>query len=221
MFKLAVFDMAATTVNDRDEVYRVLREAPEREGAKFTDEQFQQFMGTEKHWAIGQLLELGGVEPTPEVHERAWEWFRQELERTYRAEPPTPLPGIENMFKQLRSQGIKVGLTTGFAREIVDIILEAMGWDKDTVDVVVAGDEVVAGRPEPLLIQKAMAEVGVTEAAEVISSGDTEADVVSAQRAEVTSVGVLTGHLTTEQFQALKADHILDSAANITTLITN
>lgn len=125
------------------------------------------------------------------------------------------------MFKQLRSQGIKVGLTTGFAREIVDIILEAMGWDKDTVDVVVAGDEVVAGRPEPLLIQKAMAEVGIIEPSEVISSGDTEADVVSAQRAEVTSVGVLTGHLTTEQFQVLKADHVLDSAANITTLINN
>lgn len=221
MFKLAVFDMAGTTVNDRDEVYRVLREAPEREGAKFTDEQFQQFMGTEKHWAIGRLLEIGGVEPTTEVHERAWEWFRQELERTYRAEPPTPLQGIEDMFKQLRTQGVKVGLTTGFAREIVDIILEAMGWDKDTVDVVVAGDEVAAGRPEPLLIQKAMAEVGLTDPAEVISAGDTEADVVSAQRAGVTSVGVLTGHLTTAQFQALKADHVLDSAANITSLVIN
>ena len=53
MFKLAIFDMAGTTVNDRDEVYRVLREAPEMEGAKFSDEVFQQYMGTEKHWAIG------------------------------------------------------------------------------------------------------------------------------------------------------------------------
>jgi len=33
------------------------------------------------------------------------------------------------MLKQLCSLGIEVGLTTGFAREIVDIILEAMGRD--------------------------------------------------------------------------------------------
>ncbi|MEY8576746.1 hypothetical protein AALI21_00335 [Corynebacteriaceae bacterium 6-324] len=44
MFKLVVFDMAGTTINDRDEVFCVHREVPEREGAQFTDEQFQQFV---------------------------------------------------------------------------------------------------------------------------------------------------------------------------------
>ena len=221
MFKLAIFDMAGTTVNDRDEVYRVLREAAEMEGSQFSDEVFQQYMGTEKFWAIGKLLEAGGIEPTQEVHERAWQWFRAELARTYTEHSPTPLPGIEEMFAQLREQGVKIGLTTGFAREIVDIILGAMGWDNNVVDFVAAGDEVGQGRPEPLLIQKVMEEAGITDTAEVISSGDTEADVISAQRAGVTSVGVLTGHLTTEQFQQLGADHILDSAADIVSLFKN
>lgn len=221
MFKLAIFDMAGTTVNDRDEVYRVLREAPEMEGAKFSDEVFQQYMGTEKHWAIGKLLRAGGVEPTAEVHERAWQWFRAELARTYLADAPTPLAGIEDMFKTLRNNGVKIGLTTGFSREIVDIILSAMGWDEGMVDFVAAGDEVEQGRPEPFLIQKVMAEAGITDPAEVISSGDTEADVISAQRAGVTSVGVLTGHLTAEQFQELRADYVLDSAADIVKLISN
>lgn len=221
MFQLAIFDMAGTTVNDRDEVYRVLREAAEMEGAEFSDEVFQQYMGTEKRWAIGQLLKAGGIEPTEQVHERAWQWFRAELTRTYIADAPTPLPGIEDMFKTLREKGIKIGLTTGFAREIVDIILSAMGWDKDTVDFVAAGDEVEQGRPAPFLIQKVMFEANITDPAQVISSGDTEADVISAQRAGVTSVGVLTGHLTTEQFQELKADHILESAADVVELINS
>lgn len=34
------------------------------------------------------------------------------------------------MLKQLCSLGIKFGLTTGFASEIVDIILEGMGRDQ-------------------------------------------------------------------------------------------
>lgn len=219
MTQLAIFDMAGTTIDERDEVYRILREAAEREGAQFSDETFQHFMGTEKHWAIGQLLSEGGVEPTEEVHERAWQWFREELNRSYTAQPPRPLDGIEELFSQLHERGIKVGLTTGFSREIVDLILASMGWGPELIDATAAGDEVEAGRPEPFLIQEVMRKLAVTDTAAVISSGDTRADVVSAQRAGVTSVGVLTGHLTSEDFNALGADHILSSAADLLTIL--
>lgn len=219
MTQLAIFDMAGTTIDERDEVYRLLREAAEREGAQFSDETFQHFMGTEKHWAIGQLLSEGGVEPTEEVHERAWQWFREELNRSYTAQPPRPLEGIEELFSQLHDRGIKVGLTTGFSREIVDLILVSMGWGPELIDATAAGDEVEAGRPEPYLIQEVMRKLAVTDTAAVISSGDTRADVVSAQRAGVTSVGVLTGHLTCEDFNALGADHILNSAADLLTIL--
>lgn len=219
MTQLAIFDMAGTTIDERDEVYRILREAAEREGAQFSDETFQHFMGTEKHWAIGQLLSEGGVEPTEEVHERAWQWFREELNRSYTAQPPRPLEGIEELFSQLHDRGIKVGLTTGFSREIVDLILVSMGWGPELIDATAAGDEVEAGRPEPYLIQEVMRKLAVTDTAAVISSGDTRADVVSAQRAGVTSVGVLTGHLTCEDFNALGADHVLNSAADLLTIL--
>lgn len=214
MFELAVFDMAGTTVNDRDEVYRVLREATEREGAKYTDEQFQQFMGTEKYYAIGKLLEIGGVEATPEIHDNAWAWFREELHRTYTENPPQPLPGIEQALETFRAEGMKVGLTTGFSREITDLILTKMGWQiGETIDASRAGDEVAQGRPEPDLIQLVMADVGVSDPTKVISVGDTSADVQSALKAGVTSVGVLTGHLTREDFQAEGAHLVVDSVA--------
>lgn len=219
MIQLAIFDMAGTTIDERDEVYRILREAAEREGAIFSDETFQHYMGTEKHWAIGKLLAEGGIEPTEEIHERAWQWFREELNRSYTAQPPRPLDGIEELFGKLHERGIKVGLTTGFSREIVDLILNSMGWGAELIDASAAGDEVPAGRPEPFLIQEVMKKLDVNDTAAVISSGDTRADVVSAQRAGVTSVGVLTGHLTEEDFVALNADHILKSAADLLTVL--
>lgn len=220
MISLAIFDMAGTTINDRDEVYRVLREATERTGARYTDEQFQEWMGTEKKWAIRNLLELGGLEATEELVEETWAWFRAELRRTYTENPPVPIDGVEDMLRELRARDIRVALTTGFNRETVDLILASMGWSVgDLLDTTAAGDEVESGRPEPYLIQKVMAELDVTDLDQVISLGDTQADVISAQRAGVRSVGVLTGHLTEEEFRELNADHVLASSAELPRLL--
>lgn len=216
MYQLAVFDMAGTTINDRDEVYRVLREATEREGARYTDEQFQEWMGTEKHYAIENLLRIGGIEASAADVDRAFDWFIEELRRTYTENPPTPLDGVENALAELRSRGVKVGLTTGFSRQIVDIILAGMGWaEGETIDTVTAGDEVADGRPAPDMILSVMEKTGVTDTSAVISAGDTVVDVKSAQNAGVTSVGVLTGHLTREDFEAAGADLIVDSVADL------
>ena len=221
MYTLAIFDMAGTTINDRDEVYRVLREATEREGATYSDAQFQEWMGTEKKWAIRNLLEIGGVAVTEDLVEQAWEWFRAELRRTYTENPPVALDGVAEALSELRAAGVKVGLTTGFSREIADLILDSMGWGVGVnLDASVSADQVVAGRPEPHMIFRVMADLGVGDAAQVISVGDTAADVRSAQAAGVTSVGVLTGHLTRAGFAELGADHVLDSAAELSRLIT-
>lgn len=222
MIELAVFDMAGTTIDDRDEVYRVLRQATEREGARYTDEQFQRWMGTEKKWAIENLLRIGGIEVTEERHEKAWEWFRAELRRTYTDNPPKPLPGIEEALASLRDRGIKVALTTGFSREITDLIFAAMGWEPGrTFDTSSCGDEVTAGRPEPDMIRKVMANLEIDDPAKVISAGDTSADIQSARRAGVTAVGVLTGHLSREDFAAEGADLILASAADLPEAVKN
>lgn len=216
MFKLVVCDMAGTTINDYDEVYRVLREATERAGAKYSDETFQEWMGTEKRFAIANLLQEGGVEPTEELVEECWQWFRAELERTYTDTPPVPLEGVAQQLATWREQGIKVSLTTGFSREITDLILRNMGWEVgETIDAVTAGDEVENGRPEPDMILRNMEKLGITDKSEVISVGDTAADVRSAQAAGVTSVGVLSGHLTREEFEELGADRIVESVAHL------
>lgn len=220
MIRLAVLDMAHTTIDDHDQVYRVLREAAARGGAEVSDEVFAQHRGTEKRHAIGRLLSEGGVEVTDRLHEQCWQWFRAELHRTYSATPPAALPGVDHALSALREMGVKVALNTGFSREIADLILEGVGWRiGHELDGSATGDEVEAGRPAPFLIQRVMAETGITDPAEVISAGDTEADVRSGQNAGGRSVGVLTGHLTRADFTALGADHVLDSAAELPALL--
>lgn len=227
--KLAVFDMAGTTVDDRDEVYRVLREAVERHGARFTDEEFQKWMGTEKRWAIENLFAIGGVDADDELIDDAFGWFLGELDRTYTDNPPVPLPGVEEALRTLRAAGVNVALTTGFSRSIADLILDRMNWRRasDTgaesasvvLDAISCGDEVPAGRPEPHMIEAVMAATGVTEPGDVISLGDTVVDVASARAAGVTSVGVRTGHLTEAEFDEAGADLVLRSAADVAGLL--
>jgi phosphonatase-like hydrolase len=223
-YRLAVLDMAGTTIDDRHEVYRVLRESVEREGARFDDATFQQWMGTEKRSAITNLLRLGGVEADEELIDAAFAWFLAELTRTYTENPPVPLPGVEEALTALRANGVQVGLTTGFSRDIADLILERMGWavgpDRAAtmVDAVVCGDEVPEGRPAPFMIQRVMGATGVTDPALVVSAGDTAVDVESARRAGVHAIGVLTGKLDRAAHEAAGADTVLDGVRDLPSL---
>jgi phosphoglycolate phosphatase len=219
--QLAVLDMAGTTVDDRHEVYRVLRACVEREGARFDDATFQQWMGTEKRAAIRSLLTLGGVPATDELVESTFAWFRTELTRSYTENPPIPLPGIEDALTTLRQRGIALGLTTGFSRDIADLILDRLGWSGGTeaaaspIDAVVCGDEVPEGRPAPHMIQEVMHRTGITDPSRVASIGDTAVDVESARRAGVLAIGVLTGKLARADHEAVGADVVVGSVADL------
>ena len=76
--------------------------------------------------------------------------FRNRLITAYTENPPHPLPGIPEALTTLRAAGIRVALTTGFDRDIVDSLLDVLGWEGDSmVDTVVCGSDVAAGRLRP------------------------------------------------------------------------
>ena len=183
--------------------------------------ELQKWMGTEKRWAITNLLRAGGVEPADNVVDRAYDWFLNTLRDSYRNNPPQPLPGILETIAELRARGIKVALTTGFSTEIATPLLEGLGWtanDGDpsaTLDAVVCADTVAAGRPAPYMIHRAMEATGIQDVAEVAAAGDTVADVLAARRAGVLSIGVLTGHMRREDFEPHPHDLVVDSVADL------
>jgi phosphoglycolate phosphatase len=222
MITLAVLDIAGTTVDERDEVYRTLQVSVEREGATVSPAVLQEWMGTEKRWAIENLLRAGGVEPAGDVVDRAYAWFLATLRQSYLSNPPQPLPGIPEAIAELRARGIKVALTTGFSTEIATPLLAGMEWtvnDGDpsaTLDAIVCADTVAAGRPAPYMIHRAMEATGVQDVAEVAAAGDTAADVLAARRAGVLSIGVLTGHMTRDDFQSHPHDLVVGSVADLT-----
>lgn len=224
MIKLVACDMAGTTVDEHGDVYVALARCVEETGATTTPESVQEWMGADKVEAITALITLGGGTPTPEMVAAAFVRFKELLVEFYDTNPPVPLEGVEDAFRELRSQGVKVALTTGFSRDVAGPLLKKLGWslasDGGLLDAVVCSDEVAAGRPAPHMIHRAMELTGVQDVRQVLAAGDTVVDLAAANNAGVTAVGVLTGKLDLEAMEKHPHHHVLAGVKDIPALLS-
>ncbi|GAC78275.1 phosphonatase-like hydrolase [Gordonia malaquae] len=223
MIELAAFDIAGTTVDDGGAVYEALRTCVTELGATVSDANLSHWMGTDKVTAIENLARLGGVTIGRDEALGAFARFQELLAERYRADPPRPIAGVEELISRLRGAGVKVALTTGFDRAVVNPLLASLGWsqgrgDGVVLDAVITTDDVPAGRPAPYMIFRAMEATGVVDVSAVLAAGDTAVDVQAANNAGAISVGVLTGQTPAAVLEGNGADHVLESVVRVATL---
>lgn len=220
--ELAVLDMAGTTIDDGQQVYRVLAETATAYGAAPSQADIARWHGAAKHEALRALLTTpDGEPPSADVLDTVVADFRCRLTAAYAISPPCPLPGVVDAMSALRSAGIRVALTTGFDRDIVDSLLSALGWDGDSVvDEVVCGTDVAAGRPAPFMIFRAMENIGVADVARVLVAGDTPRDLQAGTNAGAALVvGVLSGAGDAVELGRHRHTHLVGSVADLPTLL--
>jgi phosphonatase-like hydrolase len=220
-FELVVLDMAGTTIDEGQHVYRVLAETAIAHGASPSEEDIARWHGAAKHEALRALLTRDGTPPSDDVLATVVADFRSRLSAAYAENPPRPLPGVPQALAELRAAGIRVALSTGFDREIVDSLLTALGWQGDAVaDTVVCGSDVAAGRPAPYMIFRAMERLGVTDVARVLVAGDTPRDLQSGTNAGAGAVvGVLSGASDADELAGYPHTHLLASVADLPELL--
>jgi phosphonatase-like hydrolase len=223
--KLVVFDMAGTTVRDNHEVSKAFQAALKKSNYKVPIELIDPLMGYEKNQAIRQILRLhehNDAKITNELVDKIHKDFVQNMIDHYReADGIEPLDHVEETFTKLREQGVKVGLNTGFSRDIADTIINRLQWkEKGLIDVVIGSDEVELGRPYPYMIQKMMLEGGIERPEEVAKVGDTEVDIREGQQAGCKYViGVTTGTFKREELEPYHPTHIIDDIAQVIDII--
>jgi phosphonatase-like hydrolase len=131
-----------------------------------------------------------------------------------------PIPGAEQAIKDLRAAGVKVALTTGFARPTQDAIIAALGW-QDLADLALTPADAGRGRPFPDMVLTAVLRLGIDDVRDVAVVGDTPSDVVSGLRAGASiAAGVLTGASTRAEFEAVQATHVLESVRDLPPLLS-
>lgn len=102
------------------------------------------------------------------------------------------IPGTKETVNMLRSEfGLKIGSTTGFLKNMVDILLEDAKRQGYQPDASVAGDEVLNGaRPKPFMVYRNMDLLDVHPIQSVVKVDDTVSGVGEALEAGCWGVGV-------------------------------
>ena len=101
-----------------------------------------------------------------------------------------PLEGAVELLRHLREAGVTHGIATSGSRPLIDSSLEALGVGAETV-VVECGD-VARAKPEPDLFLTCAERLGA-DPHECYVIGDAVWDLLAARRAEMLSVGLLSG----------------------------
>ena len=78
------------------------------------------------------------------------------------------LPGVADVVKDLRQRGVKIGVTTGFTRDMLDLLLAGAAPQGFVPDTSCAGDEVEAPRPMPFMVLKNLERMGVVNIANAL-----------------------------------------------------
>ena len=229
--KLVVFDMAGTTVTDQNEVESCFIQAADNTSLPYSRDDILSMMGWSKKrvfevlWAKAEPGLSASVRNT--LADRSYLEFKKILENHYHHAAVTPAEYCPDVFQELRSRDVKIALTTGFYREVTNIILSRLGWDrglsnhylgnKDSIiQLSVAADEVAEGRPAPDMILKTMEMLKVNDPKNVINIGDTPSDLEAGKRAGcLYSLGVCNGTHSQEQLTAIPNDGLLKNLSEL------
>jgi phosphonatase-like hydrolase len=221
--KLVVFDMAGTTVDEDNIVYKTVQKVINDEGFDLNLDQVLEFgAGKEKHKAITDILTAcTDSQNVAEIADKAFANFKPTLEHSYNTIPVKSFDGMETFFANLRNKGIKVVLNTGYDSKTANQLLTKLGWAVgNQIDALITASDVVLGRPHPDMILKAMEMFDITDSKQVLKAGDSEIDVIEGKNANCgITVGVLSGAQTKAQIEVAKPDYILDKLTDLESIL--
>jgi len=121
-----------------------------------------------------------------------------------------PYPGVETVLDALAARGVGLAVCTNKPERLTHLLFEALGW-AGRFDATVGGDTLWTRKPDPAMLQEAIARAGGGRAAFV---GDSIVDADTARAAHVPFVAVSFG-FSDRPSEALGADAVIDSYADL------
>lgn len=218
--ELLVLDMAGTTIDEDNVVYKTLTEAVNNHGYHVTLENvLSSCAGMEKLEAITSLLKEinGSEEDAPAIFEN----FSEQLRVAYQKLEVKPINGTEAFLLKMKSQNKKVVLNTGYTSEIAQQLLDKLQWKENVhFDALITADDVSESRPSPDMIKLAMKKFNIVEASRVLKAGDSVIDIEEGKNAGCgLTIAVLSGAQSRAELEKAHPDYIFNTISEAEDLL--
>jgi phosphonatase-like hydrolase len=221
---MVVFDMAGTTVNEGNVVYRTLHKAIEKVCPSISFEDVLKWgAGKEKLQAIKETLSGNNISLNEATIQEIFKDFLGLLDIAYANLIVVPTNNTERLFNELRAMEIKVVLNTGYNTITAISLLNKLNWVKGVhYDLLVTSSDVSNNRPKPDMILFAMDKLGINDAATVIKVGDSTIDIEEGRNAGcIYNIGLTTGAHTKAELLTANPEYIFDNIYDLKSLITS
>ncbi len=219
---MVIFDMAGTTVDEGNVVYRTLHKAIEKVCPLISFEEVLLLgAGKEKLQAIRETL-IGTHHVISEEEIQAiFKDFLHLLDKAYEHLMVIPTSNTERLFQELRSLGVLVVLNTGYNLATASSLIQKLNWQIGVhYDLLVTASDVKNNRPQPDMILYAMEKLNIHDADTVIKVGDSTIDIEEGRNAGCKyNIGVSTGAHTKAQLKEAKPNFIFDNIYDLMLII--
>jgi phosphonoacetaldehyde hydrolase len=198
--KGVVLDWAGTTIDHGSRApAAVFQEIFRRRGVPITAAQARGPMGMAKREHIAAIMAV------PEV-DRAWRETHgcppadADIDRMYAEFLPLQksvlqdhcdmIPGVVPAIEELRRMDLKIGSSTGYTRELMEVVTAAAASQGYAPECVVCAEDAVRGRPAPYLIYEAARRLDVYPLWEIVIADDTPVGIAAGRNAGCWTIGV-------------------------------
>jgi phosphonatase-like hydrolase len=218
-----VFDMAGTTVNEDNLVYKTLQAALNHYNVPVDLNHVLLYgAGKEKFQAIKDIISNSPYALDEMVQLEAFNYFLAQLDIAYADFDVTPMPGAEQVFAALKQSGVKVVLNTGYNRATAENLLKKLGWaEGQQIDLLVTASDVLHNRPMPDMILYAKNKLHITDTKQMAKIGDSCIDIEEGKNAGcLLNIGITTGAQTETQLMEAKPDFIVHSLSEMLEILS-
>jgi phosphonoacetaldehyde hydrolase len=132
------------------------------------------------------------------------------------------IPGVAEAVSQLRDLGLKIGSSTGYTRELMDVVVPIAQRQGYRPECVICAEDAPRGRPAPYLIYEAARRMDVYPLSAFVVVDDTPVGIEAGRNAGCWTIGITrTGNcigLSLDELKSLRAGEVrqrCDEAAAI------
>ena len=200
-----VFDWAGTTVDHGSRAPAIVfQEIFRKRGIQITEAQAREPMGMAKRdhiAAIAAMREISAAWATrfgkPASDQEIDAMYAEflPLQKATLKQHCDVIAGVPEAVDSCREMGLKIGSSTGYTRELMEVVMEVAQQQGYRPDCVLCAEDAPRGRPAPFLLYEAAKRLDVFPMWRIVKVDDTPVGIEAGRNAGCWTVGVtMTGN---------------------------